>query len=886
MSQTELPVYDPAAIEPRWQARWEAAQAHEVRDDLPRERCYYVLEMFPYPSGKLHMGHVRNYSIGDAVARYQRMRGFHVLHPMGWDSFGLPAEQAAIERGAQPKTWTYDNIAHMRGQLRRMGFSYAWSREFATSDPGYAAREQRLFLDLVERGLVYRKSSLVNWSTGLDCVLANEQVVDGRCWRTGMPVVQRELPQWYLRITAYADELLAGLDQLKGRWPDAVLTQQRHWIGRSQGAEITFAVEGHPDVALTVFTTRPDTLFGVTFVSIAPEHPALARIVPADRRAAVDAFAAEVRAVSAHERMGDTAEKRGCFTGAHVLHPLTGARVPLFAANFVVADYGTGAVMAVPAHDQRDYDFARAYGLPVVPVVLPPPGAAPAPADAAFTAPGVLAPACGAFAGMASEAAKAAITAELVRLGRGRATITWRLRDWCLSRQRAWGNPIPFVYSDTLGVTPLRPQDLPAALPDDLRFDGAGNPLAKHPTWSITAADGSPLRVRGPSGLEPARRETDTMDTFVESSWYFARFACHDRRREDLGCAGPLDRARVDHWLPVDLYIGGIEHAVMHLLYARFFQKALCDAGYSGVREPFRRLLCQGMVCMETFFRTAADGKKQYFYPEELDLAKDGSGRVVAATLKADGRPVELGRVEKMSKSKRNTVDPQHLVDQYGADTARLFVLSNVPPELDVVWSEDMVKGSHRFLKRVWTLAQEQRARLAGCAPFAGHVRELSGADAAAVRKVHAAVKRASEALEQDFAFNTAIAQCMELSNALDPEALRPEVLRLGIETLLRLLAPMAPHMAEELWAAYGHAEGITAAGWPAYDPAQIDEDDCEYPVQVQGKVRARVRISRALTGPALEQALLAHPEVVAALAGRAVRKAVIVPGKICNLVV
>ncbi len=698
---TQPRAYEPAAIESKWQAHWDAAKTHEVRDDLPREQCYYVLEMFPYPSGKLHMGHVRNYSIGDAVARYKRMRGFHVLHPMGWDSFGLPAEQAAIERGAHPRTWTYDNLAYMRGQLKRLGLSYAWSREFATSDPGYAAREQDIFLDLVEKGLVYRKSSLVNWSTGLNTVLANEQVIDGKCWRTNMPVIQKELPQWVMRTTHYAEELLQGTYELKG-WPDAVLTQQRNWIGKSLGAEIDFPVEGHTDVKITVFTTRSDTVFGVTFLSIAPEHALLDRIVPASHRAAVDAFKAETRAVSAHERTGDTAEKKGVFTGAHVINPVNGARVQLWAANFVVADYGTGAVMAVPAHDTRDFAFATAYGIPVTTVIVPP-GGAPAAVGEAYTEPGVLV-ASGQFTGQDSAAAKTAITAWLQVAGTGRQTITWRLRDWGISRQRYWGNPIPFVYGETSGAVPLRKQDLPVTLPDDVTFDGIGNPLEKHPRWATTAADGKALTVRTAHGPEAARRETDTMDTFMESSWYFARFTCPDS-------AGPLDKKRVDHWLPVDLYIGGIEHAVLHLLYARFFQKALCDIGYSTVREPFKRLLCQGMVCMETLYRES-DGKKQYFYPDEVEIERDDKGRMVSARARADGQPVQVGRVEKMSKSKRNTVDPQHLIDTYGADTARLFVLMNVPPELDVQWSEDMVRGANRFLKRVWVLVQANLATL------------------------------------------------------------------------------------------------------------------------------------------------------------------------------
>ncbi|MBA3938064.1 MAG: leucine--tRNA ligase [Planctomycetes bacterium] len=873
--QTQPRAYEPAAIELKWQAHWDAAGTHEVRDDLPREQCYYVLEMFPYPSGKLHMGHVRNYSIGDAVARYKRMRGFHVLHPMGWDSFGLPAEQAAIERGAHPRTWTYDNLAYMRGQLKRLGLSYAWSREFATSDPGYAAREQDIFLDLVEKGLVYRKSSLVNWSTGLNTVLANEQVIDGKCWRTGMPVIQKELPQWVMRTTHYAEELLQGTYELKG-WPDAVLTQQRNWIGKSLGAEIDFAVEGHAGVKITVFTTRPDTVFGVTFLSIAPEHALLDGLVPTSHRAAVEAFKAETRAVSAHDRTGDTAEKKGVFTGAHVINPVNGERVQLWAANFVVADYGTGAVMAVPAHDTRDFEFARKYGIAIKTVIAPAGGAA-APADAAFTEAGVLVDS-GPFTGQDSAAAKTAITAWLQESGTGRQTITWRLRDWGISRQRYWGNPIPFVYGETSGAVPLRKQDLPVTLPDDVTFDGIGNPLEKHPTWATTAADGTPLSVRTAHGPEAARRETDTMDTFMESSWYFARFTCPD-------FAGPLEQKRVDHWLPVDLYIGGIEHAVLHLLYARFFQKALCDIGYSTVREPFKRLLCQGMVCMETFSRPLADGKKQYFYPDELDIDKDDSGRIGAARLKADGQPVDVGRVEKMSKSKRNTVDPQRLIDTYGADTARLFVLSDVPPELDVQWSENSVRGSNRFLKRVWVLVQANLAALQAATPFAGHAKDLAGADQALVRKVHWAVKRATDALEKDFAFNTAIAACMELTNELKPEALSAPVFALGVTSLLRLLAPLAPHLAHELWAELGNAADITAAGWPAYDATQIDADEAEMPVQVNGKMKGKIVLPRSLAGAALEAAVLAHADVVALIGDRPVRKLVVVPGKIVNLV-
>ena len=872
---SEIRPYEPAAIEPRWQQQWEQAGAHEVRDDLPREKCYYVLEMFPYPSGKLHMGHVRNYSIGDAVARYKRMRGFAVLHPMGWDSFGLPAEQAAIERGAHPRGWTYDNIAYMRGQLKRMGFSYAWSRELATSDPGYAAREQDIFLDLVEKGLVYRKSSLVNWSTGLNTVLANEQVVDGKCWRTGMPVIQKELPQWNVRITAYAEELLTSTHELK-EWPEAVLTQQRNWIGKSEGAEIDFAVEGHPGVTLTVFTTRPDTVFGVTFLSIAPEHAALDRIVPASHRAAVDDFKAEVRKTSAQDRTGDTAEKLGVDTGAWVINPVNGERVRLFAANFVVADYGTGAVMAVPAHDTRDFAFAQKYGIPVRQVIVED-GKQPGALDEAFTGVGTLV-ASGDFTGQRSDAAKAAITTWLQTSGKGRRTITWRLRDWGISRQRYWGNPIPFVYGERAGVVPLRKQDLPVTLPDDVVFDGVGNPLEKHPTWATTASDGKPLMIRGMSGMEPARRETDTMDTFMESSWYFARFTCPDAEK-------PLDRRRVDHWLPVDLYIGGIEHAVLHLLYARFFQKALCDLGYAGVREPFKRLLCQGMVCMETYSREKADGKKQWFYPDEVEVVKDDKGRVTAAKAK-DGDAVTVGRIEKMSKSKRNTVDPQALIERFGADTARLFVLFAAPPERDLEWSDEGVIGMHRYLKRVWTLVQENLETLRGATAFAGHVKELAGADQAVGRKVHFTVKRATDAMERDFAFNTTIAACMELTNELKPDALAAPVFKLGVTTLLRLLAPMTPHLCEELWRDLGNDDGITAAGWPSFDPTQIDADEVDYPVQANGKLRGKITLPRALSGAALEDTVRTHPVVREIVADKQLKKLIVVPGKIINLVV
>jgi leucyl-tRNA synthetase len=874
----EIPTYDPQSIELSWQGRWQAADAWKVRDDLPRERCYYVLEMFPYPSGKLHMGHVRNYTIGDAVARYKRMCGFHVLHPVGFDAFGLPAEQAAIERKLHPKTWTYDNIAYMRKQLQRMGFSYDWSRQVITCDPDYAAHEQRLFLDLVERGLVYRKSSIVNWSTGLNTVLANEQVVDGRCWRTGAPVIQKELPQWFLRTTAYTPELLADIDTLT-QWPDAVRTMQRNWIGRSEGADIDFAVVGDVATKITVFTTRPDTVFGVTFLSLAPEHPLVDHLTTAAQREAVADFRASLAGQSAEERTGENAPKRGVPLGSSVINPATGVAVPLWIANFVLAEYGTGAVMAVPAHDTRDFAFASAHGLPIRRVIAEDGVDPAAPLTAAFTEVGTLL-ASGPFDGQRSDAAKSAITAWLASNGHGRSRITYRYRDWTLSRQRYWGNPIPFVYGDESGAVPVAPQDLPVALPDDVTFDGLGNPLAKHPTFASTDRNGQPLTVDGPRGKEPARRETDTMDTFMQSSWYFARYACPD-------ATVPLDPKRVDHWLPVDLYIGGIEHACMHLLYARFFQKALCDAGHSTVREPFKRLLCQGMVVKETFYREDANGKKTYFYADDVDMRSDDRGRVTAATLRSDSQPVTVGRIEKMSKSKNNGVDPQAIIDRFGADTARLFILFAAPPEKELVWDDAGVLGAHRYLKRLWTLVHEQAAALAPGQPVhSGRGADASSdADRAFIRKIHETVRRATGAMEQDFAFNTAIAACMELTNTCDPKTLAPAVVKLGVSTLLRILAPMAPHIASELWTRLD-TRSLDEAGWPSYDEAELVADRIEYPVQIAGKIRSRITLPSSLDAAALETTVREHPEVIAALGGKPIRKLIAVPGKIINIII
>ena len=876
-AEIDVNAYDPQAIEVKWQQHWNNEQTYAARDDLPREDCYYVLEMFPYPSGKLHMGHVRNYSIGDAVARYQRMRGKHVLHPMGWDSFGLPAEQAAIDRGEHPRKWTYENIDYMRKQLKRMGFSYDWDREFATSDPGYAHREQSLFLDLVEQGLVYRKSSVVNWSTGLNTVLANEQVVDGKCWRTGAPVIQKELPQWFLRTTNYTQELLASLDELQ-QWPEAVRTQQKHWIGESAGAEIDFAVQG-TDAHITVFTTRPDTLFGVTFMSLAPEHPLVDEIVTDEQRSAVEALRTELADQTPEERTGENAEKKGVFTGAYAINPANGDAVPIFVANFVLADYGTGAVMAVPAHDTRDFAFAATYDLPIKRVILGEGQDLNATLEDAYVDAGTLINS-GDFNGQGNDSAKKSITDWLVEREQGRHRTTYRYRDWGLSRQRYWGNPIPFVYGEQSGAVALQQQDLPVSLPDDVTFDGIGNPLEKHSDWATVDSAGAALSIRGAFGIEPVRRETDTMDTFVQSSWYYARYTCPDAE-------AALDSKRVDHWLPVDLYIGGIEHACMHLLYARFFQKALCDMGYSTVREPFKRLLCQGMVVKETFF-TMVDGKKKYHYAEDVAITTDDKGVITAATLKSTGETVEVGRIEKMSKSKNNGVDPQVLIDEYGADTARLFILFAAPPEKELLWNDSAVSGCFKFLRRVWLMGVENAELIASAHEFSGHGKDATtDADKACVRKAHAFIKRATAAMDGDYGFNTVVAACMELANSLKPTALRPEVFVWGYRVLLRLLSPMTPHICHELWHRFGGGASIDDAGWPSFDEAELAADEVEYPIQIKGKVRARLKLPSSLKTPAeIEAAALATDTVSELINGAPIRKAIVVPGKIINFII
>ena len=876
--------YEPTQIEPVWRSKWKKARLFEVADPTTAEQRankYYVLEMLPYPSGRIHMGHVRNYSIGDVLARFWRMNGKHVLHPMGWDAFGMPAENAAIERGRQPAEWTHENIATMRGQLEPLGFAYDWSREIATCEPEYYRWEQLVFTRMMKAGLAYKKSALANWCPKCETVLANEQVEDGKCWRCGTVVVQRELDQWFLRITKYADELLAGIESLHGGWPEQVLTMQRNWIGRSHGARVRFALptpvagQAHLDV----FTTRPDTLHGVTFVTIAPEHPIARALATSGPRAAeVTAFLAAMAKKTDVDRSAEDAPKEGVDTGVRVLHPLTGAELPLWIGSFVLMGYGTGAVMGVPAHDSRDFAFARAHALPIKVVIQPSEGPA-LPGDGegmtdAFTAAGRM-HASGALDGMPSEEGKGKVVAELVARGAGEATTSYRLRDWLISRQRYWGCPIPVVYGEDGVAVPVPDAELPVVLPRDVQLTGeGGSPLARVASF-VAARD-----PRDPS--KAARRETDTFDTFWESSWYFLRYTSPHFDR------GPVDPAVAAAWMPVDQYIGGIEHAVMHLLYARFFHKVLIDLDFlprSTPREPFARLLTQGMVCMQTSFTRDAKGAPVWLYPEEVD------DRGVARAPGHEGKPVEHGRVEKMSKSKKNVVDPDAMVARYGADTVRLFVLFASPPDAELIWSESGIEGAHRFLSRVFRAVRDVIA-LPRTGPGAP-----PGADAIALRrKLHQTVQRVTHDIAQRRQFNTAIAAMMELVNEMVPAVTRigagdggpglVAALHESAELLVHLLSPFAPHLADELWGAMGGEGFLLARRWPVADAEIAREDDVEIGVQVNGKVRGRIRIAKSADEATAMQAANAEPLIATYLAGKTPKKIIYVAGRILNVIV
>ncbi len=835
--------FDPSSADGRWQHAWEAAGTFEADSSSPKPKSY-VLEMFPYPSGRIHMGHVRNYTMGDVLARYKRMRGFEVLHPMGWDAFGMPAENAAMEKGVHPGGWTRQNIATMKSQLKRIGFALDWSRELATCEPEYYGHEQALFLDLYEDGLVYRKESEVNWDPVDMTVLANEQVIDGKGWRSGAEVEKRKLNQWFLKITQFAEELLDGLGELEN-WPEKVRLMQENWIGKSQGLEFSFTLSNGE--RLPVYTTRPDTIFGASFVAVAPDHPVAQAVASQNCDAAK--FIELCKRGGTTAAALETAEKLGFDTGIGAVHPFTGEHLPVFIANFVLMEYGTGAIMAVPGHDQRDFEFATKYKLPILRVVASsieeanlPFGAGAEPGDGVIVNSGFL-------DGMSVEDAKAAVNARAESEGWGKGQTVWRLRDWGVSRQRYWGTPIPFIHCDTCGVVPVPKDQLPVTLPEDVDFKTPGNPLLRHPSWK---------HVDCPKCGGKAERETDTLDTFVDSSWYFLRFASQPTDK-------PFDREEVAKWLPVEQYIGGIEHAILHLLYARFWTRALQHCGMLDFAEPFASLFTQGMVTHELYSRRdAKDGRQTYFSPDEVERSGDG------AVLKQDGFPVEIGRVVKMSKSKKNTVDPDEIIDRFGADAVRWFMLSDSPPERDLPWSEAGIEGCGRFVQRLWRL-------------FESYDPSAEGADKALERKAHQTIAAVAEDIEA-LGFNKAVARIYELTSAAEKSA--PSASRnLAIRTVLLVSSPMMPHLAEEAWAKLGESGLIADAAWPQVDPAMLVEDEVTIAVQHMGKLRDTLSAPKGASKEDLEALALASEKVQRSIDGAQIRKVIVVPDRLVNIV-
>ena len=869
--------YNAREAEPRWQAAWEEQGIFATRNDDPREK-YYVLEMFPYPSGRIHMGHVRNYAMGDVVARFKRATGCNVLHPMGWDAFGMPAENAAMERKIHPKTWTYQNIAAMKAQLKSMGLSLDWRREIATCDPSYYKHQQKMFLDFLRAGLVERKLGKVNWDPVDQTVLANEQVIDGRGWRSDAIVVQREMPQWYFLITKFSEDLLQALDRLE-RWPEKVRLMQRNWIGRSEGLLVRFPLDPkttpNREDELEVFTTRHDTLFGAKFMALSPDHP-LALAAAAKNPALAD-FIADCKRHGTAQQLIETAEKKGFDTGMKAIHPFDpGWKLPVYVANFIVMDYGTGAIFGCPAHDQRDLDFANKYGLGNTPVVCPPdqdPSAFVI-ADTAYEGEGCMINSRF-LDGMSSVDAREEVARRLEAASRGNRPIAarqvnFRLRDWGISRQRYWGCPIPVIHCEGCGIVPVPERDLPVTLPEDVEFDRPGNPLDRHPTWK---------KVACPKCGRPAQRETDTMDTFVDSSWYFARFT------DPWIDTAPTDRRVVDHWLPVDQYIGGIEHAILHLLYSRFFTRAMKETGHAGLDEPFAGLFTQGMVVHETY--RAPSG--EWVLPAEVRI--EGTGKDRRAVLAASGEAIEIGPIEKMSKSKRNTVDPDDIIAAYGADTARWFMLSDSPPERDVIWTEEGVQGAGRFVQRLWRLINEAAA----VAP-SGDLSQPHGfgEPAMALRKAaHRALARVSDDIER-LRFNVAIAHIYEFANAFQASLASLEAeptddyrwaVREAADILVRLFHPMMPHLAEECWATLGHESPVSSQPWPEVKASLLVEDSITLPIQINGKKRGDVTIARNAANSDIETAVLALDWVKRALAGKPPKKVIVVPQRIVNVV-
>ncbi|OCX98738.1 MAG: leucine--tRNA ligase [Pseudomonas sp. K35] len=862
--------YQPREIEAAAQSHWDAQKSFEVSEQ-PGKDTFYCLSMFPYPSGKLHMGHVRNYTIGDVIARYQRMQGKNVLQPMGWDAFGMPAENAAMKNQVAPAKWTYENIAYMKAQLKSLGLAVDWTREVTTCKPDYYRWEQWLFTRLYEKGVIYRKNGTVNWDPVDQTVLANEQVIDGRGWRSGALIEKREIPMYYFKITAYADELLESLDELDG-WPEQVKTMQRNWIGKSRGMEISFPYDvasiGSEGV-MKVFTTRPDTLMGATYVAVAAEHP-LATLA-AQNNPELQAFIDDCKRGGVAEADIATQEKKGLATSLRVQHPLTGELLPVWVANYVLMNYGEGAVMAVPAHDERDFEFASKYDLPIKPVVRTSAGdQTPAPWQDAYGEHGELINS-GIFDGLDFDGAFDAIEVALQKKGLGQARTQFRLRDWGISRQRYWGCPIPIIHCDSCGDVAVPEDQLPVVLPEDVVPDGAGSPLARMPEFYECSC---------PKCGAPAKRETDTMDTFVESSWYFARYASPHYE------GGMVDPQAANHWLPVDQYIGGIEHAILHLLYARFFHKLMRDEGLVSSNEPFKNLLTQGMVVAETYYRTLENGGKDWFNPADVELERDAKAKVISAKLKSDGLPVEIGGTEKMSKSKNNGVDPQAMIDAYGADTCRLFMMFASPPDMSLEWSDSGVEGASRFLRRVWRLAQGHvSAGVAGTLDTAS----LSDEQKAVRRAIHLAIKQASVEVGQHHKFNTAIAQVMTLMNVLEKAATASEqdraLLQEGLETVALLLAPITPHISHELWQRLGKQGAIIDAQWPKVDESALVQDSLTLVVQVNGKLRGQIEVPAAASREEVEAAARGNENVLRFTEGLTIRKVIVVPGKLVNIV-
>ena len=855
--------YDPEHIEASAQQYWHDHRAFEVVEDPSKEK-FYCLSMFPYPSGRLHMGHVRNYTIGDVISRYQRMLGKNVLQPMGWDAFGLPAENAAMQNNVPPAKWTYENIAYMKGQLNRLGFAYDWSREFATCDPSYYRWEQWLLTRLHAKGVLYKRMAQVNWDPVDQTVLANEQVIDGRGWRSGAIVERREIPHWFLRITDFAEELLEAIDDLD--WPEPVKIMQRNWIGRSEGVEMDFPVAGA--APLRIYTTRPDTLFGATFMAVAGGHPLAVEAAAGDD--AIQAFVDECNQGGTSEAALELTDKRGMPLGRYATNPMNGETIPIYVANYVLMGYGTGAIMAVPGHDERDHEFARRYGLPIRQVIAPADGQTlDIQAESWTSKENMVTVNSGPFSGLDFKQAFERFAEHIETHGIGKRRVNYRLRDWGVSRQRYWGCPVPVIHTEH-GEVAVPDELLPVTLPDNAPGMDPTAPLAKRDDFIATT---------DPKTGRPARRETDTLDTFAESSWYFARFACADNDQAMLD-----ERAR--YWLPVDQYVGGIEHAILHLLYARFFTRLMRDEGLVDIDEPFASLLTQGMVVAETFFREE-DGRKIYYAPGEVSVERDEKGKIVGARLDADGQPVVVGPMEKMSKSKNNGVDPQTLIERYGADTVRLYVMETSPPDQMLEWSDSAVEGAARFLRRLWRAVYEHVQ--GGAAPkIESHV--LSDELRALRRRTHETITKVSDDVGRRYKFNTAVAACRELLNAVsaltDSSNMARAVVQEALESIVLMLSPVVPHVCHALWQSLGHRQVVIDASWPRADADAMQRDEVELVVQVNGKLRGRVTVASDAPQPAIESAALAVDNVARFMAGKVPRKVIVVPGKLVNVVV